>query len=179
MSRVMLWAPLGSIVLVLGLLAIILLGPKREGPDPLLDKPLPALPLEPFQGPYPGFEPDQIEGPYLLNVWGSWCPPCRVEHPFLMQLADEGKPIYGIVTRDNPANANAFLEDLGNPFVALMNDPERRAWIELGMTGAPETFLVDEAGIVRARWRGALSEPVWAEHFEDEWQAARRHMAAG
>lgn len=169
----MLWAPLGSIALLLVIFAIALLGPAPREADPLRSDPLPALPLESFEGPYPGFDPQEIEGPYLLNVWASWCPPCRVEHPFLMDLAEEGKPIYGIVYKDEPADATGFLNELGNPFTALMADPEGRAGLELGITGAPETFLVDEQGIVRARWRGALSETVWAQHFEDEWQAAR------
>ena len=178
MSRVLLWAPLGSIALLVAIFAIALLAPAPEAADPLENEPLPALPLQDFAGPYPGFEPEDIEGPYLLNVWASWCPPCRVEHPFLMQLDAEGKPIYGIVYQDDPVDAIGFLNELGNPLTALMADPEGRAGLELGLTGAPETFLVDEAGVVRARWRGALSEPVWTRHFEDEWQAALARAAA-
>lgn len=178
MSRVMLWAPLGSIALLLVIFAIALLGPAPRDTDPLRGEPLPALPLEPFAGPYPGYEPDRIEGPYLLNVWASWCAPCRIEHPFLTELAGEGKPIYGIVYKNEPADAIGFLNELGNPFTALMADPEGRAALELGMTGAPETFLVDEQGIVRARWRGALSEPVWTGHFQDEWRAAVERAGA-
>jgi len=179
MSRVMLWAPLGSIVLLLAVFAIALFTPDgRVGEDPRLDQPLPELPLEPLPGPYPGFDPDRIEGPYLLNVWASWCAPCRIEHPFLMDLSDQGKPIYGIATKDEPGDARRFLRDLGNPFTGLMADPEGRARLELGMSGVPETFLVDEAGIVRARWRGAIGETVWNQHFEAEWQAAAARAGA-
>lgn len=178
MKRALLWAPLGSIALLIVIFAIALLAPAPRESDPLRDAPLPALPLEAFAGPYPGFETDGIEGPYLLNVWASWCPPCRVEHPFLMELSEDAKPIYGVVYKDDPGDAIGFLNELGNPFTALMADPDGRAGLELGITGAPETFLVDEAGIVRARWRGALSEPVWNQHFEAEWQAARQRASA-
>ncbi len=172
MNRVMLWAPLGSIFLLLAVFAIALLGPEREGPDPLTGDALPDLPLEDFPGPLPDYDPERIEGPYLLNLWASWCAPCRIEHPVLMQLAEEGKPIYGLVYKNEPDQALGFLNELGNPFTGLAADPEGRAGLELGITGVPETLLIDEAGIVRARWRGAVSEPVWDRQFEPAWQAA-------
>lgn len=172
MNRIMLWAPLASILLVLAVLAIALLGPERADPDPLSGQPLPELPLEDFPGPLADFDQDTAEGPYLLNVWASWCAPCRIEHPVLMQLAQEGKPIYGLVYKNEPEQAMAFLRELGDPFAGLAADPEGRAGLELGLTGVPETLLIDGAGIVRARWRGAISAPVWNTHFEEEWQAA-------
>ena len=105
--------------------------------------------------------------------------PESAAEPLLMQLAQEGKPIYGLVYKNEPDQALAFLNELGNPFAGLAADPEGRAGLELGITGVPETLLIDEAGIVRARWRGAVSEPVWQTHFEDEWQAALERAEAG
>lgn len=172
MSRVLLWAPLGSIALLMVVFAVALLGPGRDAADPLRDEALPELPLETFDPAMPGFDPDAVEGPYLLNLWASWCAPCRIEHPVFMDLAERGIPIYGVVYKDDRADARAFLAELGNPFAGFAADPEGRAALELGVTGVPETFLIDGSGMVRARWRGAVSEPVWDRQFQPAWQAA-------
>ncbi|PWE18262.1 thiol:disulfide interchange protein [Marinicauda salina] len=179
MNRVLLWAPVGSIAILLVVFAIALLRPSdSDGGDPLIGAPLPALPLTDFPGGRGDFDPDAVDGPYLLNVWASWCAPCRIEHPLLMALREDGVPIYGVVYRDDPADANAFLEQLGDPFAGLAADAEGRAAIELGLTGAPETFVIDEAGIVRARWRGAIDETTWRRSLAPEFEAARARAGA-
>lgn len=175
MNRVYAWLPVGLLVLLVVILGIAMFQSGRTSQNlPLVDDPLPTLPLEAFTGGQPSFDPETIEGPYLINVWASWCGPCRIEHPFLMELNESGVPIYGIVYKDRPEDAAAFLNELGNPFSALANDPEGRVGLELGITGAPETFVVDSDGIIRARWRGAISQPVWNQTLGPALQAAQR-----
>ena len=82
------------------------------------------------------------------------------------------EPIYGIVYKDKPEDAAAFLAELGNPFTHLANDPEGRAALELGVTGAPETWVIDEQGIVRARWRGAITRNIWNDYLAPSYREA-------
>ena len=171
MNRLIVWAPLAVIALILAALAVALLAPS-PGHDIHEGRPLPQMALEEFRGGRGAYDPAAVEGPYLLNIWGSWCPPCRVEHPVLMALHASGAPIYGIVYRDRPERARAFLAELGDPFQGLADDPEGRAAFELGVTGAPETFVIDGEGRIRARWRGALTDIVWMRHLEPAWREA-------
>ncbi len=171
MNRALLAAPLMTVALLVAIMGYALFFPS-SGSDPQVGNPLPELPLTDFPGGEGDFDPATTEGPYLLNFWASWCPPCVVEHPLLQELHDQGVPIMGVVYRDTPEDANQFLNRLGDPFAALAADEETRAGFELGVTGPPETFLVDGDGIVRARWRGAITDNVWRQVFAEEWAAA-------
>ncbi|ATF74510.1 DsbE family thiol:disulfide interchange protein [Pasteurella multocida] len=106
---------------------------------------------------------------FLLNVWGSWCAYCKKEHPFLMQLA-KSMPIVGLNYRDNPQNALAMLNQLGNPFQLVINDSRGELALNLGVDGAPETYLIDQYGVIRYRYSGPLTPEVWQEMFIPEWQ---------
>lgn len=170
MSRALVWAPLAVIALLLAVFAVALLRPSEGGGDPLIGRTLPDLPLEEYRGERARFDPSEIEGPYLLNVWASWCPPCVVEHPYFTQLAEQGVPIYGIVYKDELADTEQFLTRLGDPFAGLAADPDGRAGFELGVTGPPETFIVDADGVIRARWRGAVTDIVWIQRFDRTWR---------
>lgn len=172
MSRLILWIPLTVIALLLAVFAVALFNPDDIGEDPLQDRPLPALPLSDFPGRTADFDPSLVEGPYLLNVWASWCAPCRIEHPVLMSLSEQGVPIYGVAYKDDPANAAQFLTQLGDPFTGLAADPDGRVAIELGLTGAPETFVIDADGVIRARWRGAVDDLTWRRSLGPAWSAA-------
>ena len=167
------WLRLLPAIIVASLVAIfawLLVGPERVSDDPMVGQPVPSITLEALDG-RAGFDPAAIEGPYLLNIWGSWCPPCRAEHPLLMRLSEEGIPIYGAAWRDSPENAGRFLAELGDPFAGVVLDPRGELVIALGVTGAPETFIVDADGIIRARYAGPLTPqalqrdilPVWDE----------------
>ena len=123
-----------------------------ELPSALINKPAPTFNLPPIDGEGEGFSSEQLKGRVsLVNVWASWCPPCRVEHPLLMRLAKEGVTIFGINYKDRPAAAKAFLSELGNPFKSLGADRNGRAAIDWGIYGYPETFVVDRAGQIRYR----------------------------
>lgn len=175
MNRVIVWAPLGAIALLLVVFAIALTGrPEGTPGDPMTGRQLPALPVTEFGDGFAHFDPETIEGPYLLNFWASWCAPCRIEHPLLAELASSGIPVHGITYADRPENARAFLAELGNPFTSLAADHERRAALELGITGAPETFIIDGEGVIRARWRGAITPEIWERRLEPVWNAAVR-----
>ena len=127
-------------------------------PSALIGKPAPATDLPAVEGllrdgvPVPGLNSDDFKtGPggklTLVNVWGSWCVPCRQEHPLLMEIAkDERVRVVGLNYKDQPENARRFLGDLGNPFAAVGADRAGRAAIEWGVYGVPETFLVDQDG---------------------------------
>ena len=114
-------------------------------------EPLPAFSVAPLEG-RDGFDPQRLDGPYLFNIWGSWCAPCRLEHAALMALEAEGIAIYGLSWRDQPVDANAFLDELGDPYRGVMRI-ESDALDALGASGAPETLVVAD-GRILARWPG-------------------------
>lgn len=148
-----------------------------EIPSQLIDRELPVFDLPPIAGQADGLSSVDLVGQVsLLNVFGSWCPPCAIEHPMLMQVSRAGTvPIYGIDWKDPPDAGAAWLERNGNPYARVGSDAEGRVAIDLGVTGAPETFVVDRAGRVRYRHVGIIDESVWRDtllplirHLEEE-----------
>ena len=138
-------------------------------PSVLVGKPVPAFKLPPVEdlrtetGSVPGFaQADLLSGKVsLVNVWASWCTPCVAEHPYLTQLAkDSGVPLFGINYKDKPENARRFLGRYGNPFTAVGADVAGRTAIEWGVTGVPETFVVDAQGRVAYKHVGPISPQV-------------------
>ena len=99
----------------------------------------------------------------LINVWATWCISCRVEHPYLTRLAAEGVPIYGINYKDDPQEAVNWLVQLGDPYRLSVVDAEGSLGLDLGVYGAPETYVVDRNGVVRYRHVGVVDERVWTE----------------
>ncbi|MBT3529361.1 MAG: DsbE family thiol:disulfide interchange protein [Gammaproteobacteria bacterium] len=138
----------------------------KELPSVLIDKQMPAFQRTTVDGQLVSNEnlPDQI---FLLNVWGSYCLPCLIEHPTLMRLSEEGDiPVVGINYRDRQNLAQEWLLDNGNPFAFSILDEDGRFGIDLGVYGAPETYLVDSNGVIRFRHVSVLDENVWREDFE-------------
>lgn len=157
-TRLAIAAPLLLFLVMVGLLARGLFLEPSVLPSALLDRPAPAFALEPVPGYGEGVTQADLTGQVrLLNVFASWCGPCRVEHPLLMDLADE-VPIVGIAHRDQPQDAAAFLRELGNPYVATGLDLDRRVSIDFGVYGVPETFVIDAAGTIRHKHVGPLTE---------------------
>ncbi len=109
----------------------------------------------------------QLAGrPWVLNVWGTWCVECRVEHDALMAIARQGAlPIIGLNWKDDDAAAKQWLVQLGNPYTAIAVDRDGRVAIDFGVYGAPETFFIDERGIVQYRHVGAMTADVWQREF--------------
>lgn len=102
---------------------------------------------------------------FLLNVWASWCSACVEEQVFLLQLAREGIPIYGLNYKDASTSAQKWLHEWGNPFRQVGVDRKGKVAIDLGVYGAPETFLIDAQGIIRLRHVGILDEKTWKHDF--------------
>jgi cytochrome c biogenesis protein CcmG/thiol:disulfide interchange protein DsbE len=106
----------------------------------------------------------------LVNVWGEWCPECKREMPQLLDLADRGIRMVGVNWRDTREKGLGFLEDFGNPFETNIFDPDNELGFELGVFGAPETFLVDREGIIRYHHTGYISARDVREHILPEVQ---------
>ncbi len=117
-------------------------------PSTFIDKPAPQTDLPPLLDTKPGLDAAALaDGKVkLVNIWASWCGPCRVEHPFLMQLAAEGVDLRGFNYKDSPDQAKAFLNELGDPYVAIGSDFTGRNGIEWGVYGVPETFVINGEG---------------------------------
>ena len=141
----------------------LLTGDPSKVPSALIDKPVPEFALPPVQGfeEAGGFATADLgQGKIaLVNIFASWCGPCRVEHPLLMALAEAGTvPLYGINYKDTPEDAERWLGRLGNPYTLMGADLDGRTGIDWGVYGVPETFVVDGAGRIRHRHVGVLSQ---------------------
>lgn len=160
--------PLAIFVALAGFFAVQLLSGREAStiPSALIGRPAPATKLPPVEGllrdgaPVPGLDSADFRGQLtLVNVWASWCVPCRQEHPLLMQLAQDRRiRLVGLNYKDQPENARRFLGDLGNHFAAAGSDRSGRAAIEWGVYGVPETFLVGPDGHVLYKHVGPLTE---------------------
>ena len=130
-------------------------------PSPLIDKPIPAFSLAPLPGYQKGLSSDDLKGKGVLivNIFASWCVPCRAEAPALMTLArDYHVPIYGIDQKDPPDDALDYLKQLGDPYVAIGADSDRHVSIDWGAYGAPETFIVDAEGRIRFKQAAPITQ---------------------
>lgn len=157
------------LAVALGLGAFLLWGldPARDPrsvPSVLVDRPVPEFALPPIMGvDRPGLSRAAlatIDEPYLVNVFASWCGPCRAEHPVLVRLArDHGVPLMGLNYKDAPDDARAWLAEVGNPYLKIGSDVSGRAGIEWGVFGVPETFVVDASGTILMRHVGPIVTP--------------------
>jgi cytochrome c biogenesis protein CcmG/thiol:disulfide interchange protein DsbE len=164
--RLKLFLPLFLFALLAILLFRGLFLDPSEMPSALIDRPLPPFNL-PALGEDRMLTRTDVTGEVaLLNVWATWCVSCRVEHPYLQQLADVGIPIYGLNYKDSDAAAQQWLADLGNPYRLNIADREGTLGVDMGVYGAPETYLLDASGVVRYRHVGVVDETVWRTVLE-------------
>ena len=156
-------APLAVFSAIAGAFAVGLTRDPSAIPSALIDHPLPEFDLPPIQGLQKGLASADLKGEVsLLNVFGSWCVSCHIEHPVLMQIAASGAvPIRGLNWKDKPGDGAAWLARLGNPYDRIGDDPEGRVIFDLGVTGAPETFVIDKEGRVRYKHTGPITPEVW------------------
>ncbi len=169
--------PIAVVLVLVGLFSKRLLD-VEQGSDPhvlpsvLLDRPLPAFALPALPGRTEGiqdpFHHADLKGRVsLVNVWGSWCIACLQEHPMLMEIARENAvDLHGIDWRDTPEKGLAWLQKHGDPYRRVGQDPDSRTAIDLGVTGAPETFVVDAAGIIRYKHIGPITPEVWEKTLQ-------------
>ena len=131
-------------------------------PSALIDKSVPNFELAPLRAGEPALSDEALtgDGVKLLNIWASWCGPCRIEHPHLMDLASEGIAIHGINYKDAPENAEAFLAELGDPYDLIGADTNGRAGIEFGVYGVPETFVINADGKIVYKHVGPITQRV-------------------
>lgn len=165
MARRIPWLALIPPLVFVAIAGLFLGGMYRDDPDALPStlqgRAAPAVALTPL-GPGAPFDTATLaDGQVkLVNYWASWCAPCRIEHAQLMQLADEGLPIYGVNYKDDPEKALGFLDELGDPFVALGADEAGRMALDWGVYGVPETFVLDGEGTVVLRFAGPVTESI-------------------
>lgn len=136
-------------------------------PSPFIGKPAPKLDLPTLEDPAQRITNAAFANrTVLVNVWATWCVGCRQEHGFLLELAkSKAIPIYGINWRDTPAEADSWLQQLGDPYVACADDRDGRTGIDWGVYGAPETFLIGADGKVLHKHLGPLSRQDWERDF--------------
>ncbi|MCI5044732.1 MAG: DsbE family thiol:disulfide interchange protein [Aquisalinus sp.] len=164
MKRILLFVP---ITLFAGLAAYMFFGLTRIDttvlPSVMINKPVPTFNLPAVNTEIPPLASADLKGQVsLINVFGSWCIACQYEHDFLMNLQASGIiPVYGIDWRDTPEQGAAWLARYGNPYDAVGVDEIGQTVIDFGVTGAPETFIIDKEGRIRWRHVGPLNQEVW------------------
>lgn len=155
--------PLILFAVLVVFLAIGLGRDPHEVPSPLINKAAPAFKLPQLKDPSKSFSAEEMRGRvWLLNVWASWCISCRDEHPLLIEYARGGAvPIYGLNYKDRPEDALAWLQELGDPYVLSVSDLDGKVGIDYGVYGAPETYLIDQQGVIRFKQIGPVTPDVW------------------
>ena len=184
-QRSRLWLALLPILVFAALAALFwrgLSGNPSELPSALIGKPVPEFTLPAIEGlGPPGFDTASLKqgGVTLVNVWASWCVPCRQEHPVLMELSKRPDiRLVGLNYKDDPANARSFLGTLGQPFAAVGADAKGRAAVDWGVYGVPETFVIDGQGFIRFKFIGPMTAEAVAAVLNPEIDKARKPLPA-
>lgn len=130
-------------------------------PSPLIGKLAPALNLPELDTPQQSIHVQDLKGrAFVLNIWGSWCVSCRIEHPIITDMAKQGVTVVGYNYKDSAEDARAWLNQFGNPYSLIIQDEDGKAALDWGIYGAPETFVIDAQGIVRFKHVGPITEEV-------------------
>jgi len=158
-KRLQFLIPLAVFLIMAGFLAEGLYLDPTTVPSPLINKPAPQFDLGQLHDPQYRFASHDMLGKvWMLNVWASWCVSCRAEHRTLVQLARENiVPIYGLNYKDRPADAIAWLDNLGNPYTISIVDGDGRVGMDFGVYGVPETYVIDKQGIIRYKEIGPVT----------------------
>ena len=164
MSR---FAPLAIFIALCGLFYVALFrGDRGEIPSPLINRPLPVFALPSLEDPAKIVTNETLVGQVaLLNVWASWCPACYDEHPYLLELEQQGVLIFGMNYKDKQAEAKAFLAKMQSPFYLNISDENGKLGLDLGVYGAPETFLLDHQGVIRYKHIGVITPELWRDEL--------------
>ncbi len=151
--------PLVVFALLVGFFAIGLTRDPREVPSPLIGKPAPRFQLTRLHEPARTFGPEEMRGKvWLLNVWASWCVSCRVEHPVLVEMSRRNLvPIVGLDYKDQRADGLKWLTTHGDPYVLSAFDDQGKVGIDFGVYGVPETFVIDQHGVIRYKQIGPIT----------------------
>lgn len=161
--NILYFIPVAIVALILGTLFLPPLfkdqATRNQLPSTLEGRAAPAVEVTPL-GDKKLFKDSDLrgEGVKLVNFWASWCAPCRVEHPNLEKLTEQGITIYGVNYKDKPGNALKFLNDLGDPYAAIGADEAGRMALNWGVYGVPETYVIDGNGQILLRFAGPITE---------------------
>lgn len=160
--------PLGIFIVLLVFLGRGLWLDPKTVPSPLIGKPAPDFQLPRLDDPTRMVRRDELLGEvWMLNVWASWCAPCREEHPLVIDIAQRKLvPVIGLNYKDTRPAATNWLANLGDPYRASLMDADGRVGIDFGVYGVPETFIIDRQGIVRMKHVGPLTPAVVREQIE-------------
>ncbi|MDG3088745.1 DsbE family thiol:disulfide interchange protein [Vibrio hannami] len=176
MNKKILFIPL-ALFLAMTIPLLTQLFKNAEGDDPtklesvLVGKTVPVFKLEDLAEPGKFYDQSIFKGePLLLNVWATWCPTCYAEHQYLNELATRGVKIIGLNYKDERNKAVGWLNDLGNPYLISLFDGDGMLGLDLGVYGAPETYLIDADGVIRYRHVGDVNPRNWAETLEPMYQ---------
>ena len=158
--------PLGLFLVLAGFLAAGLYLNPRDIGSTRIDKPAPAFTLPQLMNTDKTFSNKNFIGKVsLFNAWASWCVSCRYEHSLLMELAKQGYAIYGLNYKDQLAEARGLLARTGNPYIFNGFDETGRVGMDWGVTGTPETFVIDKEGMVRYKHTGPLTVEIWMKEI--------------
>ncbi len=160
MKRVMVWLPLAGFAVLVGFFFKGLSLDPGDQPSALIGQSFPMFNLTDLHTRQKLTKKNLPNQPFLINVWATWCITCKVEHPYLTELA-KTIPVVGLNYKDKASSAIAWLEKLGDPYVIQIFDPNGRLGMDLGVAGAPETFLVDSNGIIHYRVQGEVNDRVF------------------
>ncbi len=157
--------PLGIFLVLVVFLGVGLTLNPREVPSPLIGKAAPPFQLPQLHDADKTFSQKEMLGKvWLLNVWASWCAPCREEHPLWVDLAKANVvPIYGLNYKDKRADSIAWLQRYGDPYVLSVSDPQGRVGIDYGVYGVPETYVIDKQGVIHYKKIGPVTPQVLKE----------------
>ena len=165
MSRIMVWLPLAVFAVLVGFFFKGLTLDPNEQPSALIGQPVPEFQLTDLNTGQPLSREQLPQQPFLLNVWASWCITCQMEHPYLTQLSQQ-MPVVGLNYKDTETAARNWLQKLGDPYAVQIFDPTGRLGLDLGVAGAPETFLVDGGGVIHARIQGEVNQRVFERQIQ-------------
>ena len=165
MSRIAVWLPLAVFAVLVGFFFKGLTLDPNEQPSALIGQPVPEFQLTDLNTGQPLSREQLPQQPFLLNVWASWCITCQVEHPYLTQLSQR-MPVVGLNYKDTETAAKNWLQKLGDPYAVQIFDPTGRLGLDLGVAGAPETFLVDGSGVIQARIQGEVNQRVFERQIQ-------------
>jgi cytochrome c biogenesis protein CcmG/thiol:disulfide interchange protein DsbE len=165
MNRLMVWLPLGVFAILVGFFFKGLTLDPTEQPSALIGQPVPAFELTDLNTGQLLSRDMLPKEPFLLNVWASWCITCQVEHPYLTKLSEQ-MPVVGLNYKDTETAAKNWLQKLGDPYALQIFDPTGRLGLDLGVAGAPETFLVDANGVIQLRIQGEVNDRVFAQKIQ-------------
>lgn len=172
MNKVIRFLPLILVIALGGVLYRGLSLNPNEMPSALVGNPMPDFSLPTVNEPNKLVTKSNLIGDIvLLNVWATWCPTCKYEHPFLLELANNPQfnskvKLYGVNYKDERIPAQQWLTDYQDPYLFSVFDEDGLLGVKLGVFGAPETFVIDHQGIIRKRFAGALDLRVWRKEFE-------------